>query len=59
MRSRLHVLNFKLITVLSITTDFETDSDFELDQFIKSCCTRNQMMECNSDKVRSAQVEEI
>ena len=30
MRSRLRALSFKLITVLSVTTDFETDYDFEL-----------------------------
>ena len=35
MRSRLRALNFELITVLSVTTDSETDSDFEPDQVIK------------------------
>ena len=35
MRRRLRALIFELITVLSVTTDSETDSDFEPDQSIK------------------------
>lgn len=58
MRSRLRASNFELITVLFVTTDSVTDSDFEPDQSIKGRYMRYQSMDQNSEKARCAQVKE-